>query len=216
MKDYQVLSAKVDTDKDNTKDSTLHAELWTDYSSDTENDYLVGGFWLLVPNDMSKDYRFGGFVRGEDPLTTTQIRPFTGKASYKGSLVGIHTSSEDDIPKISRLLGKVTIDVDFATTSKRGSIKGRAHDLKLDSTPVGGEILINIDMDEPGKIGTKTTQRNLDVGNINGINYKGGAAAVFQREEDMKPAAIVGTVGGRGGGNSFTASFGGYKVKSEE
>ena len=218
IKDYQVLSAEVDTDKDNTKDSTLHAELWTDYSSDTTSDYLVGGFWLLVPKDMSKDYSFGGFMRGDNSIKNDDMKTFTGKANYKGSLVGIHTSQEDDMPKISRLLGKVTIDVDFATTSKFGLIEGKAHDLKLDGTPVGGEILMNIDGDEEGKRGPKTSQRNLKVGNINGINYEGAAMAVFHNlnTEKMKPAAIVGTVGGRGGGNSFVATFGARKVEEEE
>ena len=162
MKDYQVLSAEVDTDKDNTKDSTLHAELWTDYSGDTTSDYLVGGFWLLVPKDMTKDYSFGGFVRGEaDPVfPSSKIKPSIGGATYKGSLAGIHTSSEDGMSKISRLLGKVTIDADFGTTSTYGRIEGSAYDLKLDGTPVGGEILINIDMDS-GDRGPVANEVNL-------------------------------------------------------
>ena len=223
MKDYQVLSAEVDTDKDKAKDSTLYAELWTDYPGNNTNDYLVGGIWLLMPEDMSQDWRFGGFVRGHDPIfLTSTVAPYTGEATYKGSLAGIHTSSKNDIPKISRLLGKVTLDVDFGTTSTYGRIKGRGYDLKLDGTPVTGEILININgdrVDKPGATGfsPKTKREDPNVGNINGINYKGATSVMFHtlNSEKTNPAALVGTVGGRGGGNSFVATFGAREVKDE-
>ena len=205
FKDYQVLKAKVDTDKDNQKDSTLYAELWTDYSGSNADDYFVGGVWLLMPDDMSQAARFGGFVRGNDPIFLTRtVAPYTGEATYKGSLAGIHTSSKNDIPKISRLLGKVTLDVDFGTTSTYGRIKGRGYDLKLDGTPVTGEILININgdrVDKPGATGfsPKTKREDPNVGNINGVNYRGAASVMFHtlNSEKTNPAALVGTVGGR-------------------
>ena len=201
------------------KDSTLYAELWTDYSGSNTSDYLVGGIWLLMPEDRSQDWRFGGFVRGNDPnpfFPSSNLQLYTGKATYKGSLAGIHTSWEDDTPKISRLLGKVTLDADFGTTSTYGRIEGRGYDLKLDGTPARDEILIKIDMDGSGW-SALTKRGDPDVGNINGINYKGAAAAMLHtlNSEQTKPATVVGTVGGRGGGNSFVASFGAREVKDE-
>ena len=216
FKDYQVLKAKVDTDKDNQKDSTLYAELWTDYSGSNADDYFVGGVWLLMPDDMSQAARFGGFVRGDDPIFLTRtVAPYTGTATYKGSLAGLHTSSKNDMPKISRLLGKVTLDVDFGDATKYGTIAGRGYDLKLDGTPVTGEILININGDRVDKTGAtgyspKTKREDPNVGNINGVNYKGAASVMFHtlNDDETNPAALVGTVGGRGGGNSFVATFG--------
>ena len=49
--DYSILKASVPSVKDGAKDATLYAELWTDYASAGENDYMVGcsgGCWSPI------------------------------------------------------------------------------------------------------------------------------------------------------------------------
>ena len=223
--DYSILKASVPSVKDDAKDSTLYAELWTDYASAGENDYMVGGWWLLAPNNPAGDYRFGAIAKGEKhyPLTGQgPIKPaVTGKATYKGPVAGLHTSSEDGI---QRLLGKVTLNADFQTTAERGTIGGRINSLTLDGESATGEILLHevtfnqytSDFRSPLQT-TSTLNKKTDLGNIKGINYRGDWAGIFLGDPSGtdQPTGIVGVVGGSGGGNSFVASFGAKKVEDE-
>ena len=221
--DYSILKASVPSIKDGDKDSTLYAELWTDYASAGKNDYMVGGWWLLAPNNPTGDYRFGALARVANlyggSYTTSLTHPsITGEATYKGHASGLHTSSEDGI---QRLLGKVTLTADFEGTSQSGNITGEINNLTLDGGSAMGEILLP----QVNLRGFFTpilpTQTNLnprsEIGNIKGINYKGSWAGGFQSGSSKtdQPAGIVGVVGGSGGGNSFVASFGAKKVEDE-
>ena len=64
--DSKILKAKVNSEKDGEKDAMLHAEVWTDYSGTNTNDYLVGGWWAIVPDDATDAdaYSFGAFANG--------------------------------------------------------------------------------------------------------------------------------------------------------
>ena len=225
--DYSILkAASVPSVKDGAKDSTLYAELWTDVASAGENDYMVGGWWLLAPNDLTGDYRFGAIAKGEKyyPRSGTGgVKPgVEGPATYKGNAAGLHISSEDGT---HRLLGKVTLTADFGTTAanSRGTIGGRIDNLTLGDESVTGEILL-----PTATLGTAWSLRPVNatndslnpksnVGNIKGINYMGDWAGTFLGDSSGtdQPTGIVGVVGGSGGGNSFVASFGAKKVEDE-
>ena len=210
MKDYQILTAEVDTNKDNEKDATLHAELWTDYSSSNTNDYLGGGFWLLAPKDVQDNagYVFGGFVRSQSKAETP-TRSLTGQATYKGAAAGLHTSLENNTAKISRLLGKVTMTIDFEGTGEQGNVDGRIHDLTLDGKVVRGELLLERDIDSK-----PVPVPNWGIGNINGINYTGQWDFSAITSRDVR--SVVGTIGGTGSnGNTVVATFGARKVEEE-
>ena len=239
--DYSVLKANVPSMKDGKKDATLYAEVWTDLPGSSSSDYMVGGWWLLVPNSFVGDYRYGVFARGEQYFTKGAsggsgefVLPLAGTATYKGAAAGLHTSSEDNIVKVSRLLGKVTINVDFEGTGDRGNLKGRIHDLTLDGNGTTGEIFFNSSgdllghniLDSPaasssGASGREAYNRLFDIGNINGVNYKGRFIGIFtgNRSSDntKHPSGITGVIGGTATDNSglFTASFGAKKVEAE-
>ena len=218
MKNYQALTAEVDTDQDNQNDSTLYTELWTNYPSTGNTYYMSGGIWLLVPNNKSqdKDYDFGGFVRSgyyrPDHSNSKVWRTVTGTARYKGSAAGLYTSlDENNDGKISRLLGKVTINADFGTTTERGILDGRIHDLTLDDKQVTGELLLNTDMDN-------IPLANYNIGNINGVNFTGAHYYVVLdgTSEETTTKALMGTIGGRGeNGDTVVGTWGAYKVEDE-
>ena len=238
--DYSILKANVPNMKDGEKDATLYTELWTDYGNDNE-DYMVGGWWLIVPNSLVGDYnyRYGVFARGHKPFTkgvaggsSAAFSPLTGTATYKGAAAGLHSSSENNIVKVSRLLGKVTINVDFEGTGDRGNLKGRIHDLTLDGNRATGEIIFNTSGDNLGHnivdsqpasstttAGRASYRELLDLGNINGVNYKGRFVGVFtgarSSDNTKQPSGITGVIGGTATDNSglFTASFGAKKVE---
>ena len=236
---YSILKADVPNMKGGEKDATLYAEVWTDLSGSSSSDYMVGGWWLLVPNNLVGDYRYGVFARGEQYFTkgasggsSAFVLPLTGTATYKGAAAGLHTSSGDNIVKVSRLLGKVTIDVDFEGTGDRGNLKGKIHDLTLDGNGATGEIIFNTSgdnlghniLDSPAGVSTAPGGREaynklFDIGNINGVNYKGRFVGVFtgarSSDNTKQPSGITGVIGGTATDNSglFTASFGAKKVE---
>ena len=206
------------------KDSTLYAELWTDVASAGENDYMVGGWWLLAPNNPAGDYRFGVLAKAEKyyPRSSGTVKKeVTGTATYKGMAAGLHTSSENGI---ERLLGKVTLNADFGDATAWGTIKGTIDDLTLDGDSVDGQILLtSSDFFEvswhirPIEATNASLNPKSNLGNIKGINYRGDWAGTFQGDSSGtdQPTGIVGVVGGSGGGNSFVASFGAKKVEAE-
>ena len=229
--DYSILhAASVPSVKDGAKDSKLYAELWTDYATAGANDYMVGGWWLLVPDNPAGDYRFGALARGEnlyarwDPVTG-QVKPaVTGKATYKGPAAGLFVSSENSMVSIQRLLGKVTLTADFGNASDRGTIGGRIDDLTLDRDSVRGQILLpkatlTNSMNSlrfPVSTGSDLNKKS-NIGNIEGINYQGDwvGATLGDSSGTDQPTGVVGVVGGSGEGNSFVASFGAKKVEEE-
>ena len=228
--DYSILKASVPSVKDGAKDSTLYAELWTDVASAGENDYMVGGWWLLAPNNPAGDYRFGSFARAEDSYHRTGTggvkRAVVGTATYKGNAAGLHTSSENGTVSIQRLLGKVTLTADFGTTAAMGTIKGEIKNLTLDGGSIPGQVLLpQVTFDSVVwnirspiiRVNNDQINRKTRIGNIDGVNYQGDWQASFQGDSSGtdQPTGIVGVVGGSGGGNSFVASFGAKKVEDE-
>ena len=227
--DYSILKASVPSVKDGDKDSTLYAELWTDVASAGENDYMVGGWWLLAPNNPTGDYRFGTFARAENyyPRSGTgSIKAdVTGSATYKGNAAGLHTSSDNGMVSIQRLLGKVTLTAEFGDATARGTIEGRIDSLTLDGESATGEILLpeatlgsliadfQVPVTTANQLSIKT-----NIGNIKGINYRGDWFGTFQGDSSGmdQPTGIIGVVGGSGGSNSFVASFGAKKVEDED
>ena len=231
--DYSILKASVPSVKGGAKDSTLYAELWTDVASAGENDYMVGGWWLLAPNDPAGDYRFGVLAKGQNyyyswtPSPTGPVKAVVeGTATYKGNASGLYRSSENGMVSIQRLLGKATLTADFgdATASSYGTIGGKINNLNISGDRVRGEILLP-KITLSSSLGSlrfpSATNNNLNpktnVGNIEGINYQGDWAGNFLGDSSGtdQPTGIVGVVGGSGGGNSFVASFGAKKEKAE-
>ena len=70
-----------------------------------------------------------------------------------------------------------------------------------------------------GKYSIASFDKGVNIGNIEGINYKGSWAAVFQMagETDADvPGGVVGTIGGTDtNGNTVVATFGAKTVMPE-
>ena len=230
--DYSILKASVPSVENGDKDATLYAELWTDYASAGKNDYMVGGWWLLaLNNDPAGDYRFGALAKGEKYYSrddTHSVKPAViGDATYKGNAAGLHTSSENGMVSIQRLLGKVTLTADFGNDSAKGTMRGEINNLTLDSKSVQGQILLPSTTFGDASLtwtirpiyGTSTKLNpKSNIGNIKGVNYRGDWLGTFLGDSsgNDQPTGIVGVVGGSGGGNSFVASFGAKKVETGE
>ena len=228
--DYSAFKASVPSVKDGPKDATLYAELWTDRGSAgvTRTNYMTGGWWLLVPNNPSGDYRFGILAQGQDYYSrrgNAPVKPAVlGTATYKGTAVGLHTSSSGGRVSIERLMGKVTLNADFGNADVRGTIGGSIDDLTLDGDSVGGQILLpkatiedTWESVRPIQLANTNINPKSAIGNIKGQNYRGDWAGTTLGDASGtdQPTGIVGVVGGSGGGNSFVASFGAKKVEDE-
>ena len=227
--DSSLLKAEVNSKKDGDKDAMLHAEVWSSYPSG-QSDYLAGGVWLMVPNDLGADaYHSGAFAHG-NMAYGDMGGAVQGKATYKGVALGLHTAANGDSLTVSRLTGKVTLDVDFGTTADtpehtRALINGRINSLALDGESVSGQIILpqgssfgSSDIRPLTSANGRSAAINHNLGNIKGINYQGSWGGVFTGPSagNAQPTGIAGTVGGSGGSNSFVASFGAKKEEAGE
>ena len=225
---YRTLNVSVDTDNDNDKDAMVHAELWTTGGTD----YLLGGVWLLKPHDPGNpnapgdinDYYVGAFAQG-DVAYGAVTNPLTGRVTYTGAAVGLHTSSgEGGMVKVSRLLGNVTLMADFETTTARGSIEGSIRDLTLDGKETAGTIILPKATLLSGATirpvsGTNDVPVEGSLGNIDNINYRGTWLGSFHGTKPgtvtatSYPTGVAGVVSGKAtsGSNRFVASFGASK-----
>ena len=223
--DSHTLKAAIDTDNDNENDAKLEAEVWTNYPSSDQTDYLVGGWWVILPDEMvnTDGYHLGSFARPKSTLPRNAIQGLEGKATYKGSMNGLHISSENSF---TRLGGKVTLKANFGTATvvnsyrrgADGSIEGIIDNLTLNGENVSGSLYLNeviLSLAHP----TRHSHHNKEtiLGNIDETLYTGSWALLFSTgtTDDPHPTGIAGTMGGSGGGNSFVASFGAKKVEDE-
>ena len=220
------LTAGIDTDSDNSKDITLHVEVVTDYASNNNEDYVQYGYWLKKPKTIDEEdkYKFGAFAfhygtdRGE---RTTIGAALTGTATYKGGMLGMHTSIIGNQIKNERFTGKLTLTSDFGNGTDLGTTTGIINSLKLDERAIPGQINLTIphisQAYNAGWIGTNFEGEAVaSTARFNNLTYTGVYNLMWGGASDPAtelPTGIVGTIGGKSGGNSFIASFGAKKAE---
>ena len=218
--DSQILKAEVDTSGNNgAKDAKMHVEIVSDYSSENTTDWLAYGLWIQVPRVQTieySDYGVGTFALQSSTYGSIPVQ-LTGTATYKGSLLGLHTSIKNNDVKLSRLTGKATVNFDFGDAiTRRGKYTLTFNEFKLNGQSVSGEIsrtdigLTNFPL--------STIAFSPATAIINGSNYTGLLVGTFtgpQTTNTTAPTGFTGNLRGASsdGNKSFVASFGAKKTE---
>ena len=212
--DAQILKAEFNTSSSGRNNTKMHIEVVTDYASDNTSNWLAYGYWLQVPKlepFKYSDYNLGAFARKSTTYNAV-ANDVTGKATYKGGLLGLHTSLENNNVKLSRLTGKATITIDFKDAATPGNTEGTFNELKLDGQSVSGQLGFS-----HNDVGAAFLGSDLS-GTIGGNSYRGGLMMTFS---GPKPNSATQPTGMQGvakaqtdnDANSFIAGFGAKKTE---
>ena len=134
---------------DTTAGRTIHANVYSDIEPDAlgaaDDDYLVLGVWLEVPDDVNLDTSLlGAFVYGSERFTNFGQVP-AEKATYKGPAIGIYESrgndSNDDI-SIGSFVADAELTADFDSNTARGDqITGEITNFTENGQPLGDWVV---------------------------------------------------------------------------
>ena len=145
---------------DSTAGLTIHANVYSDIEPDTlgapDDDYLVLGVWLEVPDDVNLDTSLlGTFAYGSERFTS--LNAVTGSATYKGPAIGLYEmreiGSSDDIT-IGSFVADTELNADFDSTVLREQVSGEISNFTENGQSLGDWV--------------------VDLGNNTGINTVGG------------------------------------------
>ena len=221
--DSKVLKTEVDTTGNNgANDAKLHVEVVTDYASDNTTDWMAWGSWVQVPKAQTLNlshYNLGTFAITNKKYGAMPVEVI-GTATYKGGMLGLHTSLENNEVKLSHFTGKVTISANFGDASNFGSYGLIINELKLDGQNVSGQIARdNLNLGSVSvNNGAFAVVLNSSHITINGIQYSGHA--IYQTtgpkpNNTTQPTGFTGQVKGKtdDGTKKFVAAFGAKKVE---
>ena len=216
--DAKILKAELDTDNNGPNDAKLHVEVVTDYASDNKTDWLAYGLWIQTPKEQTlkyNDYELGTFaIQNNIYGNGTVPNELTGTVTYKGGMLGLHTSLENNEVKLSRFTGKATFTANFGDARTLGNYSFEINELKLDGQSVSGQIA--------APTVPFVAQGILDAGlgsstiNINGIKYMGRMLFVYtgpKTDNTTPPTGSTGQIKGTSedGTKSFVTAYGAKK-----
>ena len=179
-----------------------------------DTDYLVLGFWLVVPDNASSaaDYVFGAFADGSDPFEQAHVVALQGTATYEGAATGVYSEKTAESTSIGYFDGDVELTADFGGGSDFGTINGSITNFKADGEPVDGTLNL-----ETANIGARNS--GFFEGEASGSDgerlYVGTWGGQFfgNDESDGRPGSVAGTFGGHSTDDAvnFVGAFGAYK-----
>ena len=192
----------------------LWVDVYTDYETAGDTDYLSLGIWVYVPDGATNldSYEYGAFADGNDPFSQNNLVSLTGTASYVGEATGVYAVKAD--ARNYFFDAAATLTANFGAGSTLGTIEGRVHDFEVDGQPIAGNPQL--------MLGT------ANIGNSNSGFFKGDTSATFagdtfagkwggqfysNGESDGKPGSVAGTFGAGTADRSkgFLGAFGAYK-----
>ena len=141
--DVKILKAEVDSSGSNgANNAKLHVALASDYSSENTSDWMTWGYWMQAPTRATlnlSDYDMGTFAIHGTKYGALE-NALTGTVTYKGSMLGLHSSTKNGEAKLSSLTAKVTMDFIFGDASTLGSYNFLVNEFKLDNASINGQI----------------------------------------------------------------------------
>ena len=205
---------------DPTSELTIHANVYSDIEADEMNvedqDYMVLGVWLEVPDDIvdGNASRIGVFVSGSDLFINSNIAGLSGSATYSGPAIGIYeeriAGSDDDI-RIGSFVATAELDADFDSVGlgagPGGEISGTVTDFMENGQALGDWVVelntAGIFMSGGHVHGNPSISRDggtTTVGDWDATFYGNGTAAA-----DL-PTSIAGSFWGGVGDRSMPAT----------
>ena len=217
---YKILSGKSKLlPSGETEDGRFYAEVWDNYGVST-TDYMVGGVWLLMPEggggtDRTKFAAFAQTNSSYGKTTGNGVKfAVEGKATYNGLAAGFYL---DDMNKVHRLLGKVTMNADFGGALEGGTLGGFINGITLNGEgDKGALVLLPQAIQGSAQVisAPRTNKDAIVAGSINGVPMTGDWSALFtgpaSPADDAKPTGVIGTASGYSVDekHTFAVSFG--------
>ena len=218
--DSKILKTEVDTSGSNgANNAKMHVEIVSDYSSDNTTDWLTYGLWVQVPKATLNynDYKVGTFGIQNKKYGAMPVE-VTGTATYKGGMLGLHTSLKNNEVKLSRFTGKATVTANFGDASQAGTFTFMINELKLDGQSVSGSIGRSNLAFSFGGVNVGQTNAGLRAGHatIDNVSYLGKSTLTTtgpKPNNTTQPTGFTGQVNAKtsDGTKSFIAAFGARK-----
>ena len=206
----------------------FYAEVWDNYGV-SKTDYMVGGVWLLMPEDGDKNRtKFAAFAQTNSPYGRAMgiggiDNQVEGPATYNGLAAGFYV---DNIDQVHRLLGKVQMNADFGTPFTDGTLRGSIHGITLNGEAANASIVL---LPQPLNDGSqivsmpRTSKDSTVSGSINGTTVMGDWSAIFTgpatpANDTVKPTGVIGTASGYSADekHTFAVSFGAKAPKAKK
>ena len=217
---YNILSGNSKILPDDAEaEGKFYAEVWDNYGV-SKTDYMVGGVWLLMPESGDNNRtKFAAFAQTNSAyakvLGSGLGEEIEGTATYNGLAAGFYV---DGMDQVHRLLGKVTMNADFSSPVKDGTLGGSIHGITLNGEAANGSISLLPQPLVGGSQITHTPRTSKDStvsGSINGTAVMGDWSAIFTgpatpANDTVKPTGVVGTASGYSADekHTFAVSFG--------
>ena len=225
---YKILSGNSKLlPSDENAEGKFYAEVWDNYGV-SKSDYMVGGVWLLTPEDSGKDKtRFAAFAQTNSPYGgkgeiggvgfSTSV---AGTATYNGLAAGFYV---DNMDQVYRLLGKVQINADFGTDRTNGTLQGGITGITLNGEGGKGSLVLlpQALVSVSQVIYSPRNASPTVAGTINGVTMTGDWSGIFTGPatvtDNPKPTGVVGTASGYSADekHAFAVSFGAKPKDSE-
>ena len=91
-----------------------------------DQDYMVFGAWLTVPDDAENgEHRIGVFHDGMRDYDAATVQRLTGKATYEGGAAGVYSDSSGDLPASGMFTARAVLNADFGASEADGMLSGR-------------------------------------------------------------------------------------------
>ena len=92
-----------------------------------DQDYMVFGAWLTVPDDAANgEHRIGVFYDGMWEYAVGDINRLTGSATYEGGATGVYRDRDNS----GMFTASATLMADFGADTASGTLSGRIEDFK--------------------------------------------------------------------------------------
>ena len=159
---------------------TIHANVYSDISDQSDTDYLILGAWLAVPDDINDSTSLVGvLVDGSDPFDASNIEGLTGSAIYQGPAVGIYeqrTAGSGSDVRIGSFVASAELRVDFDDAVLHATARGSLTGFKENDQSLGDWIvrLPSTSIDRSGGISNRF-HGNPDLSSDGGVSYHVGA-----------------------------------------
>ena len=198
--------------KDENDDGAYYIDIYTNYTDDSETDYLAGGLWVYVPSpeNTGDSVEFGAFAGGSDPFEQSNLAAMSGDARYVGAAEGVYSNTTEEIT--ASFSADVTLTAEFGNASELGTISGKIDDIHVDGSYVEGYPEVTLGS---ANIGASNSGffTGVTSGIYDGNQFDGKWGGQFFGNGDVAsdpPGSVVGTFGGATsvGKESFVGVFG--------
>ncbi len=197
-------------------------DIYTDRVNAADTDYMVGGVWVLVPNDVDAvdDVEIGAFIDSPMALTPSSYLRTTATVNYDGDATGLYLGEDNGEVFAGEFLADVDLTASFRPSNP--SIEGTVsnfQDVDVSRTvvgPIGNSPTLtlgaaNIGNDDGGFFTGTTSGTAALSGESRSFSGKWGGQ--FFGDEAQR---VGGTFGGQTTGTNYDSTFvGAFGAKKE-